>query len=57
MSKNEAETSRYVVDSDAEIGRSVPADEPVYDSHGARIDEDYTRRAVEDVHRALGRGH
>lgn len=37
-------------------GPDVKRDELVYDSKGNRIDQDYIDRAVEDVHRQLGRG-
>ena len=37
-------------------GPDVKPDEYVYDSKGNLIDEDYIERAVEDVHRQLGRG-
>lgn len=40
---------------DTKIGRYVPTDEPVHDSHGNRIDEAYIERAVADVHRGVGR--
>lgn len=36
-----------------ELGPDVAADEPVYDSHGNRIDADYIEHAVADVHDAL----
>jgi hypothetical protein len=47
--------SGYRVDADTAIGRYVPVDEPVFDIHGNEIDERYVDRAVEEVHRALGR--
>jgi len=43
------------VTSDSGLGRYVPSDEPVYDSRGNRVDQEYIERAVGDVHRALGR--
>jgi hypothetical protein len=38
------------------LGPDVGPDEKVYDSKGNLIDQDYIDRAVEDVHRQLGRG-
>lgn len=38
------------------VGPDVKPDEKVYDSKGNLIDEDYIDRAVQDVHRQLGRG-
>jgi hypothetical protein len=35
------------------IGADVPADEPLYDSQGKRIDAEYVDQAVQDVHEAL----
>ena len=37
-------------------GPDVKRGEKVYDSKGNRIDQNYIDRAVEDVHRQLGRG-
>jgi hypothetical protein len=37
------------------LGPDVPSDEPVYDSKGNLIDDDYIDQAVEDVHRVFGR--
>jgi hypothetical protein len=37
------------------LGPDLPADEPVYDSRGNLIGDDYIDQAVEDVHSALGR--
>jgi predicted HicB family RNase H-like nuclease len=38
------------------LGPDVKAGEKVHDSKGNLIDEDYIERAVDDVHRQLGRG-
>lgn len=36
------------------LGPDAPAHEPVYDTRGNLIDDDYIRHAVEDVHAAVG---
>jgi predicted HicB family RNase H-like nuclease len=38
------------------MGPDVKTEEKIYDSKGNLIDENYIERAVEDVHRQLGRG-
>jgi hypothetical protein len=38
------------------MGPDVKPEEKVYDSKGNLVDENYIERAVEDVHRQLGRG-
>ena len=38
------------------LGPDVKPEEKIYDSKGNLIDENYIERAVEDVHRQLGRG-
>lgn len=44
--------ARYVLDPGPDVDLEA---EEIRDSKGARIDQEYVERAVEDVHRAMGR--